>query len=106
MNCPNCRHVNAPDRNFCGACGAPLAAYCARCGFRNRAADRYCGGCGRLLGEGAAAAETPAPVEAAEGAPRDELGELLEAAQEAVAEGSEGEDVRVSQDDIDRLFGD
>ncbi len=106
MNCPSCRHVNAPDRNFCGACGAPLAAYCTRCGFRNRAADRYCGGCGRALGEAAAVGEEGAVAPGAPTPPQDELGELLAAAQEAVGGDAEGEDVRVTQDDIDRLFGD
>ena len=105
MNCPSCRHVNAPDRNFCGACGAPLAAYCSCCGFRNRAADRYCGGCGRALGE-AAAVEESAVAAGGPAPPQDELGELLVAAQEAVVGGAEGEDVRVTQDDIDQLFGD
>ncbi len=105
MNCPSCRHVNAPDRNFCGACGAPLAAYCPRCGFRNRAADRYCGGCGRALGE-EGAAEGVSPAAGADAPVQDEVGELLAAAQEAEAGGAGAEDVRVTQDDIDQLFGD
>ncbi len=106
MNCPSCRHVNAPERNFCGACGAPLAAYCPRCGFRNRAADRYCGGCGQPLGGTAAAEGRTAVADGAPAPPQDELGELLAAAQEAEFGEAGGEDVRVTQEDIDRLFGD
>lgn len=116
MNCTTCDRVNAPDRNYCGACGAPLMRFCSVCGFRNLASDRFCGGCGAALAEGAsrptageaAGAAEPRPAAAAAATPpaADELSELLAAAREAdEPSGPEGE-VRVNQDDIDSLFGD
>jgi len=43
--CPECGHVNATERQFCGACGEPLREPCFRCEFVNGAWDRYCGDC-------------------------------------------------------------
>ncbi len=104
MICPTCDHPNAAERNFCAACGAVLACYCPRCGFRNGATDRYCGGCGAAT-DGAAAARAPAgepPPLPADADPA--VADLLAAAQEVSDAVHEG-DVRVSQDDIDSLFG-
>ncbi len=103
MTCPSCDHPNAPERNFCAACGAVLARYCPRCGFRNGATDRYCGGCGAAAENAAARApvgEAPPPPEHADPA----VADLLAAAREADIAAPE-RDVRVSQDDIDSLFG-
>lgn len=107
MNCPRCRHVNAPERNFCGGCGLPLASFCPRCGFRNLSSDRFCGGCGSALERGARAAAAPPEPAGPETAPVGDsaLAELLQAAQEAADSGAEPEEQRVSQDDIDALFG-
>lgn len=111
MNCPACKQPNAPERNYCGGCGVPLARYCALCGFRNLAADRFCGGCGSALGaaarpEGATAA-APVAAQASAPPPADsDLAELLAAAQEPQAPRPEDLSARVSQDDIDSLFGD
>ncbi|NOY44544.1 MAG: zinc ribbon domain-containing protein [Deltaproteobacteria bacterium] len=110
MNCPRCRHVNALERNFCGGCGLPLASFCPRCGFRNLTTDRFCGGCGSALERGAraaAASSEPAgsPVPEAATMGGSALDELLQAAQEAADAEAEPEDLKVSQDDIDALFG-
>ena len=111
MTCPTCKQPNAPDRNYCGGCGAPLAHYCALCGFRNVAADRFCGGCGSSLGAAAGDASTalrPAATSsaAADPAADSDLAELLAAAREPQATRPEDLSARVSQDDIDSLFGD
>ncbi len=119
MTCPDCRHPNGPERNYCGACGAPLTRACDRCGFRNGVADRYCGGCGSALGEGARppvaeaaprrpGARPPPPPAGEDGGAADPLtAELLAVAAEAQRQPTPGEtDPRVSQDDIDLLFGD
>mgnify|MGYP005842541473 CR=1 FL=1 len=112
MNCLACKHPNDTQRNYCGACGLPLARYCAGCGFRNGAADRYCGGCGAGLeaarrAEALPAAAAPAGPSGAAAAPgaMPGLAELLEAARESVEPAPEEADAKVSQDDIDNLFG-
>jgi hypothetical protein len=116
MNCPNCKQPNTSERNYCGACGSPLARYCTLCGFRNLAVDRFCGGCGATLGAAARPAATGAPAYSSGAAgcaggsepPREgsDLAELLAAAQEPATPKPEDLSVRVSQDDIDSLFGD
>ncbi len=110
MNCPRCRHLNAPERNFCGGCGLPLTSFCTRCGFRNLASDRFCGGCGSALRADACrgtAAVEPAGDRARPEAPVGDsaLEELLQAAQDAADSAAEPVEQRVSQDDIDALFG-
>jgi hypothetical protein len=115
MKCGACQKHYLPPRRFCGGCGAPLTRPCARCGFANESADRFCGGCGDLLDELAerrprtVALSTPVPVPvpaAANGGPEmlssKELSDLLKkpsSADPAVLP------VRVTQDDLDRLFG-
>ena len=111
MNCTSCKHPNALERNYCGACGAPLARYCALCGFRNLLTDRFCGGCGVSLEEGARPAPAEplggtAPTASAAATPSDDLAELLEAARDQAAAPPDDGTARVSQDDIDSLFGD
>ena len=103
MTCPACDQPNHPERNFCAACGAALARYCPRCGFRNGAADRYCGGCGVATGDDAVRAPAGEPPPAPPGADP-AVAELLAAARE-VSDADQGGDVQVSQDDIDTLFG-
>lgn len=115
MNCQSCKQPNAPERNYCGACGTPLARYCTSCGFRNLAADRFCGGCGAPLGAATRpVAGVPEPASSVERrsdaagrlAEGSDLAELLAAAQEPATAKPEDLSVRVSQDDIDSLFGD
>ena len=115
MNCPRCKQAQTPERNFCGACGNALAQFCRCCGFRNPAADRFCGGCGAPLGQAAAAGARVSSTEAVGGASApdparepgadDGLAELIEAAREEPPAPDDAA-VRVSQDDIDSLFGD
>lgn len=113
MTCPSCKQPNAPERNYCGACGTLLALSCARCGFRNLASDRFCGGCGVALGAAPRAEATGPGREIAAGpdaigasAENSGLAELLAAAREPVPTRPEDLTARVSQDDIDSLFGD
>ena len=113
MNCTLCEHPNDTERNYCGACGGPLARYCRHCGFRNSALDRFCGGCGAALSEVAARQTTqgrspnpPPEVPEPAHAPTDSaVAELLEAAREGAEQEPEDSDTRVSQNDIDSLFG-
>jgi len=49
MRCSGCAADNAPDRRFCGECGAPLAIVCSDCHFENRPPAKFCGGCGARL---------------------------------------------------------
>jgi class 3 adenylate cyclase/pimeloyl-ACP methyl ester carboxylesterase len=49
MKCPRCQADNRPERKFCAACGAPLAANCPSCGFENAPGEKFCGGCGKPL---------------------------------------------------------
>ncbi len=60
MVCSNCGESNAPDRKFCGECGAPLARVCAVCGAANAVAAKFCGECGAPM--------PTAPVDPAAGA--------------------------------------
>jgi class 3 adenylate cyclase/tetratricopeptide (TPR) repeat protein len=45
MRCPSCSEENADDSRVCSGCRAELAVECARCGYLNRRAAKYCGGC-------------------------------------------------------------
>ena len=72
MVCSNCGESNAPERKFCGECGAPLARVCARCGAPNAVSAKFCGECGAsiaapdatgvVLGPGASAAPSSTVV--------------------------------------------
>lgn len=53
VQCPN-GHKNSAGSNYCGDCGAPLAALCAN-GHRNAAGQHYCGECGVSMPVGAEA---------------------------------------------------
>lgn len=116
MNCVACKQPNAPERNYCGGCGTPLARYCSLCGFRNGVADRFCGGCGADVGgvartaasrreAAAASTEPPSPSAGGAGAGAASMADLLQAAQESTELDAQEVDVKVSQDDIDSLFG-
>jgi len=112
MNCPKCKQANQPERNYCGKCGNALMQYCRSCGFRNRVNDKFCGGCGCVLaGDLARPDQTSAPTANTVAPQPDEhmdnsaLTELLEAARASEQPEPESEEIRVSQDDIDSLFG-
>jgi class 3 adenylate cyclase/tetratricopeptide (TPR) repeat protein len=66
---------------FCGACGAPLALACPRCGAQNPPAFKFCSECGSSLAAGAApgGARAAAPPAAAPPAPKDAVFRLQEA---------------------------
>jgi hypothetical protein len=49
--CQSCGWENAPDRLFCGQCGANLMEKCHKCGKPNPIALKFCGGCGSELSE-------------------------------------------------------
>ena len=49
MQCPQCRFKNPDKMQFCGKCGASLAAVCTTCGFSNPADFAFCGKCGTAL---------------------------------------------------------
>ena len=66
MVCSRCGKENAPGRNFCGECGAPLAEICPACGFANDDEEKFCGKCGARL---AAANAAGAAVGAGPAAP-------------------------------------
>lgn len=118
MNCTHCRSPNLENRNYCGNCGAQLGHYCSLCGFRNHLSDRYCGGCGVAIAEGAqeqprqpqATFQQQIPLPQVEPqqmtSPVDQgLCELLDIAASAQEEPEEKPDSKVTQDDIDSLFG-
>lgn len=118
MNCPICKSPNAEARNYCGACGGHMVKYCGICGFRNQAADNFCGGCGALGSSprverpaekvdipARSASPDPAPGIAPD-SPALALAELVDLAREAAQAPEELPDAKVTQDDIDSLFGD
>lgn len=51
MACGACGWDNAPDRLFCGKCGANLMERCHKCGRPNPISLHYCGECGMERGE-------------------------------------------------------
>ncbi len=50
MRCPICREENTHDLQVCSSCGAELTVDCSRCGYLNRRAAKFCGGCAEPLG--------------------------------------------------------
>jgi type IV pilus assembly protein PilM len=52
--CPQCRHENLPQQNYCAQCGAALWEPCLRCGESCAAGESYCGACGARLNDLAA----------------------------------------------------
>jgi class 3 adenylate cyclase/tetratricopeptide (TPR) repeat protein len=61
MQCPRCKYNNPIGQQFCGECGARLAASCSSCGASNPPGQKFCGSCGTALPWGSAAAE-PVPA--------------------------------------------
>ena len=47
--CTHCRFKNPGGMNYCGNCGASLAARCRACGNENPAGFKFCGRCGKAL---------------------------------------------------------
>ena len=64
MTCSACGQANPGAAQFCGGCGARLAAVCPSCQAANPPDNRFCHQCGGTLGSRPAAvapAPTPAP---------------------------------------------
>jgi class 3 adenylate cyclase/tetratricopeptide (TPR) repeat protein len=53
VECRQCGQDNAPDQQFCGACGALIMVRCGSCAETNPARFRFCGRCGAALQPGA-----------------------------------------------------
>jgi len=51
MKCSRCQQENPAGMNFCGECGARLAALCSSCGTSNAPANKFCGQCGTPLSQ-------------------------------------------------------
>jgi type IV pilus assembly protein PilM len=51
IKCRGCQQENAPNRRFCGDCGAPLFDRCPKCAAEVIASERFCGHCGTNLQE-------------------------------------------------------
>jgi hypothetical protein len=118
MNCPACQRPNRDERRYCGECGHSLVRRCDRCEFANTHEDKFCGGCGLGMGllETAAFAKTASAIKPElldagaalqEKGPRklglEELQGLLPTA--AGTQVPPRVPLRVSQDDLDVLFG-
>lgn len=121
MNACRCGRNNDARRCYCGACGRRIGKPCTRCQFINATDDAYCGGCGDALDAVAivsAAPEktektapitrlnkvaAPAPTSTADTLSAAELASLLG---RNAAKPSAALPAIVSQDDLDRLFGD
>ncbi len=51
MKCSRCQQEISAGMNFCGGCGARLAALCSSCGASNPPANKFCGQCGTPLSQ-------------------------------------------------------
>jgi type IV pilus assembly protein PilM len=58
IKCRNCQQENAPQRRFCGDCGASLFDRCPKCAAEVVASERFCGHCGTNLQETSRQQET------------------------------------------------
>ena len=101
QSCAACAHSNAPHRGYCAACGHMMRLVCRGCRFTNDHGDRFCGGCGfPLLAVTRASAGAKSPAANATSAELDAL---------FATKPSPFDDILpatgVSQDDLDRLFG-
>jgi len=124
VNCPGCARQNEDGRRFCGGCGIALRAPCRRCGFANLPIDLFCGGCGDAIASAVQAAPPRVPMAVVHASPMPppatqprqparrkdeiaaaELQELLEHNAPAAGGSVSALPARVSQDDLDRLFG-
>ena len=68
MFCPQCRHRNESDAQFCEDCGSPLVRTCRSCGRELKPTARFCPGCGGATQEGVTGA---AAISSDERTPRD-----------------------------------
>jgi class 3 adenylate cyclase/tetratricopeptide (TPR) repeat protein len=61
VTCPGCGQANPPAAQFCGGCGARLAAVCSSCRAANPPGNRFCHQCGGALEPAAAAEQSVSP---------------------------------------------
>ena len=61
MTCSGCGQANPAGAQFCGGCGARLAAVCSSCQAPNPPGNRFCHQCGATLGTPAAADPSASP---------------------------------------------
>lgn len=61
MTCSGCGQANPAAAQFCGGCGARLAAVCPGCQAPNPPGNRFCHQCGGALEPGAAADQFASP---------------------------------------------
>ncbi|HWP76757.1 MAG TPA: zinc ribbon domain-containing protein, partial [Methylomirabilota bacterium] len=64
MTCTACGQANPGAAQFCGGCGARLAAVCPSCQAANPPDNRFCHQCGATLGSRPAPAVIVAPTPA------------------------------------------
>jgi Double zinc ribbon len=111
MNCPDCETYNDSNRRYCLQCGKFLILSCNRCSFSNPLRARYCGGCGDRLE--ASGALTGIDREARGSRSIDSQqqnfvvspGELDELLGDSTASADAELPNKLSQQDLDRLFG-
>jgi len=106
MICPNCENDNPRTAIECIACGEKLNIVRCKCGFLSSIMDQYCGNCGSQLIKASALIRMQ-KFETSLGATsifsEQELMTLVEI-QRNVAQ-AEIKQHKVSQTDIDKLFG-
>ncbi|MBI2429465.1 MAG: zinc ribbon domain-containing protein [Ignavibacteriales bacterium] len=106
MICSNCTNDNPRTALECIFCGTRLSTIRCKCGFLNSLMDHYCGNCGSQLIKATALArmqkfETSLGVSTAFS--EQELMTLIEI-QQSITQ-SETQQNKVTQGDIDTLFG-
>jgi Double zinc ribbon len=110
VTCSSCGAQNEFNRRYCGRCGTQVRKNCPRCGFGNGLTDRHCGGCADSLSAFEAQSEAIAGTPGAPPVSRDsgalisskDLEELLQKPAPPVASTLSS---RVSQNELDKLFG-
>jgi hypothetical protein len=111
MNCPDCETYNDSNRRYCLQCGKFLILSCDRCAFPNPLRARYCGGCGDRLKAANASygtdneARDSRPVESVQQNYVVSPSELNELLGESTASADAELPNKLSQQDLDRLFG-
>src|SRR5258707_55303 len=111
MNCPDCETYNDSNRRYCLQCGKFLIVSCDRCSFANPSRARYCGGCGDRPKASSASSGIDSEARGSrpgESHPQNYVvspGELDELLGESSASADAELPNKLSQQDLDRLFG-
>jgi len=105
MDCPNCHSANEGNRRFCRECGAPLGNLCKRCNHLGPLEDKFCANCGNSLAVNSQERLFSPPEQPDK--PRqyspEEIQDLLSLRK--VARQEEAASAKVSQSDVDSIFG-